>query len=204
MSFETWLLFAGASLVLGLIPGPGVTTIVGHALTRGRAAALAAVAGAALGNAMSMSLSLAGVGALLSASAAAFTVLKWLGSAYLIGLGLFSIRATFNEAEAPKPASSSTSFWGTFVVTLLNPKTLIFFVAFVPQFISPRAALAPQAMLLVATLTIIIFATDAAYALLASGAAHIVRRPRFQVWAKRVGGGALVGAGIATASLRAH
>lgn len=76
MKFETWLLFAAASFVMGLIPGPGVTTIVGHALSRGRRAALTAVIGAALGSAVSMSLSLGGAGALLAASDMAFNILK--------------------------------------------------------------------------------------------------------------------------------
>jgi threonine/homoserine/homoserine lactone efflux protein len=80
MSFSVWLTFAAASIVMGLIPGPGVTAIVGYALGSGRKTELASVAGMAVGNPIAMTLSLAGVGALLAASAFAFSLLKWLGA----------------------------------------------------------------------------------------------------------------------------
>ncbi len=204
MHFNVWLLFAGASLIMGLIPGPGVTTIVGQALSRGRASALAAVAGAACGNAASMTLSLAGAGAILAASAQAFTLLKWIGAAYLIGLGLLTIFKTLERGAADvAPISGSRSFWGTFAVTLLNPKTIIFFTAFVPQFITHGAPFWPQAALLIATFTAIVFATDAIYAIVASSASQALRHPGFVLWTKRAGGGALIGAGLITATLRA-
>lgn len=205
MHFETWLLFAGASFVIGIIPGPGVTTIVGHALSGGHRQALAAVFGAALGSAVAMSLSLAGAGALLAASDAAFNILKWAGSIYLIGLGLFTIRSTLGPGrEKPAGKPQHMSFWGTAAVTLFNPKTLVFFVAFVPGFIAKDAAFLPQAALLIATFTAIVLVTDTAYALAASGAAGAVKGPRFQRWAKRAGGGSLIGAGLVTASLRSN
>lgn len=205
MRLETWLLFSAASLVMGLIPGPGVTTIVGYALSKGRSAALTAVIGAALGSAVSMSLSLAGAGALLAASDVAFNILKWAGAIYLITLGLFTIRTTFGaRREEQQPAPGRMTFWGTFVVMLFNPKTLVFFVAFVPGFIAKDAPFVPQAALLVATYTIIVCLTDICYALAASSAASLFRGSRFARWTKRVGGGSLIGAGIATALVRAN
>lgn len=211
VSFETWLLFAGAAFIIGIIPGPGVTTIVGHALAGGPKQALAAVFGAALGSAISMSLSLAGAGALLAASDVAFGILKWAGSIYLIGLGLFTIRSTFGaeKRKALAKAAGSVkprhmSFWGTAMVTLFNPKTLVFFVAFVPGFIAQDAAFLPQAMLLVVTYSIVVLATDTAYALAASGAAGLFKGERFQRWAKRAGGGSLIGAGLVTAASRSN
>src|SRR6185503_2251510 len=91
MPLSAWLAFAAAALVMGLIPGPGVTSIVGYALSSGRRTALASVAGIALGNVVCMSVSLAGAGAVLAASAMAFLVLKWAGALYLIGLGVLAI-----------------------------------------------------------------------------------------------------------------
>jgi threonine/homoserine/homoserine lactone efflux protein len=205
MRLETWLLFAAASLVMGLIPGPGVTTIVGHALSKGRRAALTAVTGAALGSAISMSLSLAGAGALLAASDVAFNVLKWAGAIYLITLGILTIRATFDgRQEQQQPAPGRATFWGTFLVMIFNPKTLVFFVAFVPGFIAKNAPFVPQAALLVATYTIIVCLTDIGYAFVASSAASLFRGSRFARWTKRIGGGSLIGAGIATALVRAN
>jgi threonine/homoserine/homoserine lactone efflux protein len=206
MPLENWLAFTAASFVIGIIPGPGVTMIVGYALSAGRRAAMSAVAGAALGNFTSMSLSLAGVGAVLAASALAFTLLKWAGAAYLIGLGLFTIAKTLKSAPAavPPPAAPRLSFLGAFAVTALNPKTIVFFVAFAPQFMSPAHALLPQSALLVATFVALVAATDAAYAWLASSFAPALRGPRMRRWTERAGGGALVGAGLAAAAARAN
>ena len=206
MPFENWIAFAAASFVIGVIPGPGVTMIVGYALAAGRRAALFAVAGAAGGNFTAMSLSLAGVGAVLAASALAFTVLKWLGALYLIGLGLYTIARTFAAAPAAapaKPIAARTSFLGTLAVTALNPKTIVFFMAFAPQFMAADAPYAQQAAILVASFIAITASTDAVYALLASSFAPVLRGPRVRRWAERAGGGALLGAGLATAAARA-
>ncbi|HEV7385412.1 MAG TPA: LysE family transporter [Phenylobacterium sp.] len=108
MHLSAWIAFVVASAAMGLIPGPGVTSIVGYALSSGRRTALASVAGMALGNALCMTVSLAGAGALLATSALAFTVLKWAGALYLIGLGLLAIarsRAGIDRTAAPpRPA----------------------------------------------------------------------------------------------------
>lgn len=205
MPLENWIAFTAASFVIGIIPGPGVTMIVGYALAAGRRAALSSVAGAALGNFTSMSLSLAGVGAVLATSAVAFTVLKWTGAAYLIGLGLFTIGKTLAPTTSTEtPIKARTSFFGTFAVTALNPKTIMFFMAFAPQFMSPAHAFLPQAAILVSTFVLLVAATDAGYAWLASSFAPVLRSPRVRRWAERAGGGALVGAGVATAAARAN
>ncbi len=203
MPIENWIAFTAASFVIGIIPGPGVTMIVGYALAAGRRAALSAVAGAAGGNFTAMSLSLAGVGAVLAASATAFTVLKWAGAAYLIALGLLTIRKTLGEAPEAPPIAPRMTFWGTFAVTALNPKSIVFFVAFAPQFMSTGAAYLPQAVILVATFVLLVAATDALYAWLASSFAPKLRSPHVRRWAERAGGGALLGAGLATAAARA-
>jgi threonine/homoserine/homoserine lactone efflux protein len=204
MHLSTWLAFALAALVMGLIPGPGVTSIVGYALSSGRRTALASVAGMALGNALAMGVSLAGAGALLAASALAFTVLKWAGAAYLIGLGVLAIarsRAGLGAEDEPKkPISPRTAFLGNVAVGTFHPKTIVFFVAFAPQFIRPDVNYALQAAILIATFTAVAGATDTAYALAAARASRLLRSPRAALWSKRAGGGVLIAAGLATAA----
>jgi threonine/homoserine/homoserine lactone efflux protein len=205
MNFHLWLAFVAASAVMGLAPGPAVTSIVGYALSSGRATALAAVAGVGVGNLIAMSLSLGGVGALLSASALAFTILKWTGAAYLIGLGVLTIVRSRQSAHAttertviaPRTAFVSNVALGTF-----HPKTIVFFVAFVPQFIDARGDYRSQALILVATFVLVVAMTDTTYALAASGASRLLRRPAAALWMKRAGGGVLIAAGAATAVSR--
>jgi len=205
MNFHLWLAFVAASAVMGLAPGPAVTSIVGYALSSGRATALAAVAGVGVGNLIAMSLSLGGVGALLSASALAFTILKWAGAAYLIGLGIVTILRSRHSARqttertviAPRTAFVSNVALGTF-----HPKTIVFFVAFVPQFIDARGDYRSQALLLVATFVLVVAMTDTTYALAASGASRLLSRPSAARWMKRAGGGVLIAAGAATAVSR--
>src|ERR1700760_594764 len=99
MHLSTWLAFALAAAVMGLIPGPGVTSIVGYALTSGRRTALASVGGIAIGNTICMSVSMAGAGAVLATSAMAFLVLKWAGALYLIGLGVLALARSGHGLE---------------------------------------------------------------------------------------------------------
>lgn len=206
MDWRVWLGFVAASAVIGLIPGPGVTAIVGYALSSGRRTAMASVAGASAGAAISMALSLAGAGAVLAASALAFSALKWAGAAYLIGLGLVSIWRSRKALDAEGPAAvairPATAFWSTVAVGSMNPKTIVFFVAFAPQFIGAKDPYLPQAALLVATFVATVFTTDSCYALAASRAAHVLRKPGAALWSRRAGGGALIAAGLVTAAAR--
>jgi threonine/homoserine/homoserine lactone efflux protein len=200
-----WVAFAAASLLMGLIPGPGVASIVGYAMSSGRKTALASVAGMALGTIIAMSVSLAGVGALLAASAAAFTILKFAGAAYLIALGLIAIFARPGGDSETQPRAAiapRTAFLGNIAVGTFHPKTIIFFVAFVPQFISPHGSYLVQAAILTVTFGLVVACTDTLYALAASGAARALDRPSLKLWAKRGGGGILIAAGVATAAAR--
>jgi threonine/homoserine/homoserine lactone efflux protein len=205
VNFHVWLAFVAAAAVMGLAPGPAVTSIVGYALSSGRATALAAVAGVAIGNVIAMGLSLGGVGALLSASALAFTILKWTGAAYLIGLGVMTVVRSRHSARemtertviAPRTAFASNVALGTF-----HPKTIVFFVAFVPQFIDSHADYRIQALILVATFVLVVAVTDTTYALAASSASQLLRTPSAALWMKRAGGGVLIAAGAATAVSR--
>lgn len=205
MDFQLWVAFAAASFVMGVIPGPGVAAIIGFAFGSGRRTALAAVAGMAVGNATAISVSLAGAGAILASSALAFTILKWIGGAYLIALGAVTIarsRAAPTGSPPREPVSPRIAFFSTVAVGTFHPKTILFFVAFAAQFIRPDAAYLPQAAILVVTFTAIAAATDTLYALSAARASRLVRGRRFRVWTQRAGGSVLVAAGLATAAMR--
>jgi threonine/homoserine/homoserine lactone efflux protein len=153
-----------------------------------------------------MSLSLAGVGAILRASAMAFMVLKWSGAAYLIGLGLYTLFQNRGKPQADAPPPSvirpRSAFLSNVLLGSFHPKTIVFFVAFAPQFISPGSDYLPQAAILVATFGAVVGCTDTCYALIASHAAGFLRRPGAMLWSKRASGGVLIAAGVATAAVR--
>lgn len=205
MDFQLWLAFAVASLVIAVIPGPGVVSIIGFAISSGRSVALASVVGMAIGNAVAVSLSLSGAAAILATSALAFTVLKWAGAAYLITIGVFAIVKSGQSISAVKAnagVSSRSALLTNLVVGTLHPKTIIFFVAFSAQFIRQDLPYLPQAVLLVLTFTLIAAVTDTLYALSASRAAQMLRSDRTKIWSLRAGGGVLVTAGLAMAAMR--
>lgn len=202
MSIEIWFAFVAAAIVLLLIPGPTVTLVIAYALGQGRKAALAMVAGVALGDFVAMTLSLAGMGAVLAASATLFTALKWLGAAYLVYLGVKLWRADLSAAalEARAAARSARGiFLHAFAVTATNPKGMVFFVAFVPQFIDPHSAYLPQAALLVATFVTLAALNSFLYALAAAGARERITRPGVLKLLNRTGASVLIGAGVTTA-----
>jgi threonine/homoserine/homoserine lactone efflux protein len=162
--------FLVASLVLAATPGPGVLYIVTRTLAQGRRAGLASVAGVAagnLGNALAASLGLA---ALLAVSTLAFSVVKFAGAAYLVWLGIKALRAPpLAAASAPgaAPPPLRRILRDGFVVALLNPKTALFFAAFLPQFIDPAASAVRQSVTFGAAFVLIAACTDSAYALAA-------------------------------------
>lgn len=199
MSIETWFAFVVAAAILLAIPGPTVTLVVGYALGVGRRAAWATVAGVALGDFTAMTLSLAGLGAVLAASATLFTVLKWIGAAYLIYLGIRLWRAepTIDDGGPSSAKPAGAILWHAFAVTALNPKGILFFVAFVPQFINANEPVLPQLIVLEITFVTMAALNAALYAALAGRARRLVRRRDVLKAVNRVGGGILIGAGIA-------
>jgi threonine/homoserine/homoserine lactone efflux protein len=205
MDWTLWAGFVVASLIVGLLPGPGVTSIVGYALTSGIRAALGSVFGATAGNAVAMAFSLAGVGVLIEQYPAAFSILKWVGAAYLIAIGFYGIvtaaKAGAAEAEDAQTIHPKTAFWGTFAITAINPKTSIFFVAFTPQFMSPHLNYWTQASILFATFVVVVTLSDAFYAISASWIAGFLKGPKVHIWSKRIGGAVLMAAGVATATV---
>ncbi|HEY0628053.1 MAG TPA: LysE family translocator [Sphingomicrobium sp.] len=204
MDWQLWTAFALASLVVAIVPGPGVASIVGFAFSSGRTTALASVLGMAVGNVTAMTISLAGAGAVLASSALAFTVLKWIGAAYLIVIGLWALWKSGSALESATPAeaiSPKVAFVSNVAVGTFHPKTIIFFVAFATQFISPNGGYWAQAAILIATFTVIAAATDTTYALAASRTSTLLRG-NGRKWFERAGGCALIGAGVATAAIR--
>ena len=204
MTFETWIAFVAASAVLLVIPGPTILLVVSYALGQGWRTALPMAVGVALGDFTAMTLSMLGIGALLMASATLFTVLKWIGAAYLIWLGIKLFRAGGTlGAEPRRDAASATKMLAhAWLVTALNPKSITFFVAFLPQFISRDADFLTQMVVFEATFLTLAFANAFGYALVASRARNLVRNPRAITLFNRAGGTLLVGAGVATAAIR--
>jgi threonine/homoserine/homoserine lactone efflux protein len=202
MAIGAWLAFLAASIVVLIIPGPTVLLVVSYALTQGRRVALAMAAGVALGDFTAMTLSLAGLGALLLASATLFTALKWIGAAYLVYLGIRLWRAppVLPEVDAAEPRTRGI-FGHAFIVTALNPKSIAFFVAFVPQFIDHARPLPPQFAIMEATFVFFATANALAYALAADKLRTRIRKPRTLTWINRAGATCLVGMGAATVTL---
>ncbi|MCB2129362.1 MAG: LysE family translocator [Rhodobacteraceae bacterium] len=205
MSFDVWLTFVAASTVLLLIPGPTVLLVLSYALSRGRSTAVTTAAGVALGDFLAMSASLAGLGALVLTSATLFHLLKWIGAAYLVWLGIKLLRERPADDLAATRAMRTDHlaiFSHATVVTALNPKSIAFFIAFVPQFLNASAPLLPQFAVLIATFVTLALLNALAYALLASVMRQRMTRPSVRLWLGRIGGGALIGMGLLTATLR--
>jgi threonine/homoserine/homoserine lactone efflux protein len=201
MSVEVWIAFVAASTVLLIIPGPTVLLVVSYALGQGWRAALPMAVGVALGDFTAMTLSMLGVGALLATSAGLFTALKWLGAAYLIWLGVKLWRAGGAlEAEPRTDRASAAKMLGhAWLVTALNPKSITFFVAFLPQFLNPELSFVTQMLIFETTFLVLAFANALGYAVVASRARRLAGNPRAISWFNRVGGTLLIGAGLATA-----
>ena len=197
------LAFAAASTALVLIPGPTVLLVLRYAFSNGRSVAVASAAGVALGDFVAMTASLLGLGALVLASATAFTMLKWVGAVYLIWLGIKLIRSAPTEGlTPPRDVTANGVFGHTAAVTALNPKSIAFFIAIVPQFIQPQAPLLPQFAILITTFVTLAALNALAYALLADRLRRIIGKPSVLAWITRAGGATLIGMGLLTATLR--
>jgi threonine/homoserine/homoserine lactone efflux protein len=206
MSFELWLSFAITSAVLVAMPGPTVMMVVSFALTKGRRAIPASVLGVAAGDFTAMTVSLMGAGMLLATSAFLFTLVKYIGAAYLVYLGIRMWRSA-NKAAALELAADEIGrdnhvFWRCYVVTALNPKGIVFFTAFLPQFINQHEALLPQFLILEATFIGLAGINTVLWAMAAGGLRSRFARPGFRKGVERAGGGFLIGAGLLTALSR--
>jgi threonine/homoserine/homoserine lactone efflux protein len=204
MTFETWAAFTAATVVLLVIPGPTILLVLSYAMGRGWKVAAPMAVGVALGDLTAMTLSMLGVGAILAASAELFTVLKWIGAAYLVWLGVKLWRAGGRlDAAARTDAVPPLRMLGhAWLVTTLNPKSLVFFVAFLPQFLDPARDFWVQMAIFEATFVSLAFLNAFGYALLGARARGLVRSEGAMRFVNRAGGTALIGAGVAAALVR--
>nr|WP_282449401.1 LysE family translocator [Roseibium sp. CAU 1639] len=186
------------------IPGPTIMLVVSYALTQGRGSAFASVMGVGLGDATAATASLMGLGAILAASAVAFSVLKWIGAAYLIWLGIkmWRSRPTALSPHQVADVPAKKIFWHAYVVTALNPKGIIFFMAFLPHFIAPQAPVVPQLTLLGSTFVALGILNAAVYALAAAALGQKMRSPSLMRLVNRIGGTFLISAAAMTATLQ--
>ena len=196
-------LFIFASVVLLLTPGPAVLYIIARSVDQGRRAGLVSVCAIEVGNFTHVIAATLGLSALLLSSALAFTIVKYMGAAYLIYLGLRKLfsREAFQAISASQPQSLRRIFSQGVVVATLNPKTALFFVAFLPQFVNPsQGAIAWQMMGLGCIFVMLAVISDSMYALLAGtvgkwlkGSGSAMRAERFVV------GGMYIGLGVTAA-----
>jgi len=197
-------LFLAACLVLFIVPGPAVIYIVTRGITQGRRSGFVSVAGIHLASLVHIGAAVAGLSALIAASATAFTVVKLAGAGYLVFLGLQTLLAkevTTDPSNLQRLASNRRVFWQGFVVNLLNPKTALFFLAFVPQFIDPAVGnAAAQTLVLGAVFIVAGIVSDGAYAFAAGGlGSRVLQTSWWRRSSRWVSGSVYLGLGLATA-----
>jgi len=177
---STLAVFAAASLAILVVPGPAVTYIVARSVDQGRVAGLVSTAGIHLGTLVHVSAAAVGLSALLVSSAVAYTTVKWAGAAYLVALGV--ARLVRRPAAGPvdvAPVALRRVFWQAVVVNVLNPKTAVFFLALLPQFVDPgHGSPTLQLVVLGSTFLLLGLCTDGAYALVAARVGGALRRSR--------------------------
>ena len=199
----TFGLFCAAALALIVVPGPAVTYIVTQSLDKGRSAGIVSALGVAAGALVHVAAATAGLSALIASSASAFTVVKLAGAAYLIALGVMRLAGRGgDEAPAEEQAPPHRLFVQGAVVNVLNPKTALFFLAFLPQFVDPaRGPVALQAALLGVVFVAIAVVSDSTYAVVSAALADRIRGSRRAAQVKRwVSGGIFVALGATAAA----
>jgi threonine/homoserine/homoserine lactone efflux protein len=205
-SFAQFLAFVVASLILILIPGPSVMFTVSRALAYGRGPAVLTAWGNAVGTFAAAALAAFGLGALIQESALAFAIVKYAGAAYLVFLGVKALRdrkglMPESEIEAAAPKRALATMAEGFVVGVLNPKVILFFLAILPQFVDAEAgSVTAQMLLLGATFAVLAGACDSVWSVVAAAARDVLRRPRPKRLLNRAGGASLIGLGIAAAA----
>lgn len=202
MTIELYLAFVAASVALALMPGPNVAVIVSNAVTYGPRYGLLTVAGTSSAMIPQLAVTTLGLSAVVSFMAEWFEVLRWIGVAYLVYLGVQAWRAPVADLAStpPQPKSPQAIYWRGVLVSLTNPKTLLFFGAFLPQFVDPKTNAMSQLAFLSLTFFIIGAAIDASWALLASRARGLFAR--LGRWTNRITGTVLLSAGIGLAFAR--
>ena len=206
MTIQTWVLFVLTEGALCLTPGPAVLLVLSQGLTRGTGASVFASLGILAGNACYFALSATGLGTILLASYDLFSLVRWVGAAYLVWLGITAFIARSTVLTVTPVAGAAPGGWRTcvngFVLQVSNPKALVFFTALLPPFIDPRGSVMVQVAILGVTSVVLEFFVLLAYGALAGRLTSLATRPRFQTIANRVAGGMLVTAGVSVAIQR--
>lgn len=196
-----WLSFLGAAFLIAVLPGPGVANVVGYAVGSGRRTAFAAVGGAVLGSLIALVLSLTGAAGLLLASPYVFVALEITGGIYLVFVGVLAVVDAGGRRPANSPDRSSATpaaaFSASVAVSAFNPKSIAFFLSFVPPFIDLRESVVLQVAILSGTFATIVAFMDTAYVLLALRIASRLREPRVVALVRWTNGGILIAIGIA-------
>lgn len=197
MTLDSWITFVSVVFIFAIIPGPTVILVVGQAISHGKASVIPLVSGVLIGDLVAMTLSLIGLGAVLATSANLFLILKWFGIGYLVYLGIKAWREV-PEHDLPLRSapviSASKMFKSSFLVTALNPKDIVFFVAFLPQFVNPEAAAVPQLLILMVTFLGVVSITITTFALSAGIVRRRIQRVQTRGLLNKLGGGAMFGA----------
>ncbi|TGN39109.1 LysE family translocator [Marinobacter confluentis] len=199
MSLESWLAFVVASTVLLVIPGPTIFAVISYSVTHGRQANVPLVVAVTLGDCSALVASLVGLGALLAVSTFWFTAVKVVGGVYLLYLGIKLFRAGIvpsGTSETMPEASKLRLFTNTYLVTALNPKGIVFFVAFLPQFITPGENVVFQMWLLSVTFVALAAVNATLYTIFASSARRMLKSAKAQRRFNFTGGALLLTAGV--------
>jgi len=205
MSIETWLAFVSTVFIFAIIPGPTVIFVVGQAITHGKKSVTPLALGVLSGDLIAMIISLLGLGAILATSATLYTILKWFGVAYLIYLGIKAFKEEpkmDEELFEEMNTSKSKMFSSSLIVTALNPKNVVFFVAFFPQFVNTSTNVLPQFLTLMVSFSLITLATISSFALFSGAIQHKIKSYKAKKRLNRAGGTALIGAGVFTATIQ--
>jgi threonine/homoserine/homoserine lactone efflux protein len=204
MSLQVYLAYVTACVALAILPGPIVTLVIANGLRHGTRAALTNIAGAQAGLAIVIGIIAIGLTSLMATMGYWFEWVRFAGAAYLVWLGIKLFRSTgvMSATDAPPPPRGGFFLQG-FLVLLSNPKVLVFFGAFIPQFVDMQQDHLPQVMLLGITFMVIAALSDGAYALLAGRAGKILSARRVRL-VSRISGGFMIGGGIWLALTRAR
>ncbi len=199
MDASTYVLFLLTAAVVGAAPGPTTLLVLSHALGRDLYRPACLIAGSLCGNVVLVLVTVLGVGAVVMASQVAFEALRWIGAGYLIYLGIRYWRAPPEPASA-RPARAAAACGALFLqgamTSVTNPKGLAFYLAFLPQFVTPGASAGAQLALLGASYVAVFVAVLTAYALAGWRLAAWLLTARLMRWKNRIVGGFLVGAGL--------
>ena len=198
MNPHLFLAYCIAVAILVLVPGPIVTLVVANSLSHGSRSGLATVAGASIGNAILLGATAVGLVAFFALLSEIFEIVRWAGAGYLIWLGVKAWRAHGGQELAIVPAAKRSSravFLQGFLVAITNPKAIVFYVAFLPQFVDSHLPAGPQLLVMIVTMIIMALFSDSAYALLAGRARGWFTTPGRRRLQSRITGTLLIGIG---------